>query len=232
MRCWTFGSRHARPVSDSPARLSRTSKFSTSCVRRSFAHLPPRRRSIRKIKKTVASFVRSIAERDGWKCTRPGCRCRTGLQGNDIIPRSQGGPDEAWNKHTVCAVCHLAITEGRLKVSGGAPDGLTWEGPFGVIEKPLPLASPEQGGRTQETAHAIGNGNTYSDPNQTPAPDAMAVREAMALYGSQRLYLGSPRGGKSDHVITRREGHSHVSYPLSGIQNRIEDCFSSPPQAG
>jgi len=36
---------------------------------------------------------------------------------------------------------HAAITEGRLKVKGRAPDGLTWEGPFGVIEKPLPLPS-------------------------------------------------------------------------------------------
>ena len=43
--------------------------------------------------------------------------------------------------------------EGRLKVSGRAPDGLTWEGPFGVIEKPLPLSMPEQAGRDEENAH-------------------------------------------------------------------------------
>jgi hypothetical protein len=84
-------------------------------------------------------FARSVAERDSWICSRPGCRCRSGLTANHIIPRSQGGPDEDWNLHLVCAACHLAITEGRLKVSGRAPDGLTWEGPFGVIEKPLPL---------------------------------------------------------------------------------------------
>ena len=46
--------------------------------------------------------------------------------------------------HTVCAVCHAAITEGRLKVKGRAPDGLTWEGPFGVIERPLPLPSSKR----------------------------------------------------------------------------------------
>jgi len=85
---------------------------------------------------------RLVLERDGWKCTRPGCRCRSGLEVNHIIPRSRGGPDADWNCHTVCAVCHAAITRGLLKVRGRAPDGLTWEGPFGVIEKPLPLADP------------------------------------------------------------------------------------------
>ena len=87
-------------------------------------------------------FVWRVAERDGWKCTRPGCGCRSALQANHINPRSRGGPDEDWNLHVVCAVCHAAITAGRLKVRGRAPDGVTWEGPFGVIEKPLPLAEP------------------------------------------------------------------------------------------
>ncbi len=90
--------------------------------------------------KTDGGFVRKVAERDGWKCTRPGCSNRSALTANHIVPRARSGPDEAWNLHTVCAVCHAAITEGRLKVKGRAPRGLTWEGPFGVIEKPLPLA--------------------------------------------------------------------------------------------
>ena len=89
---------------------------------------------------TDGGFVRQVAERDGWKCTRPGCSNRSALTANHIIPRSRSGPDETWNLHTVCAVCHAGITEGRLRVKGRAPDELTWEGPFGLIEKPLPLA--------------------------------------------------------------------------------------------
>jgi hypothetical protein len=118
-------------------------------------------------------FVRSIAERDGWKCTRPGCSCRSALQGNHIIPRSQCGPDQDWNKHIVCAACHLAITEGRLKVSGRAPDGLTWEGPFGVIEKPLPLSGPVQGSQAEENAQ----GNAYRRELGT---EEMWAKEAMS----------------------------------------------------
>jgi hypothetical protein len=156
-------------------------------------------------------FVRSIAERDGWKCTRPGCSCRSGLQGNHIIPRSQGGPDEDWNKHTVCAACHLAITEGRLKVSGRAPDELTWEGPFGVIEKPLPLSGTEY-------------------KRQSESNGATGAREVMSGYG----ILGrSAHQGKSDHVITQREGDSQASYRIfrEGILGKTVSSVSgnSPP---
>jgi hypothetical protein len=157
-------------------------------------------------------FVRSIAERDGWKCTRPGCSCRSGLQGNHIIPRSQGGPDEDWNKHTVCAACHLAITEGRLKVSGRAPDGLTYEGPFGVIEKPLPLTGAEHKGQAGEHG-------------------AMWARETMSGYGIMSSVEGSSVRLESDHVITRREQEQHDGYPIYGGQNRGKDCFSSSPRA-
>jgi hypothetical protein len=95
-------------------------------------------------KEDDGGFVRTIAERDGW-CTRPGCSSRTALQGDHIVPRSQGGRDSDWNKTTLCAACHHAKTTGILKVSGRAPDGLTWEGPFGVIEKPLPVSGPTNG---------------------------------------------------------------------------------------
>ena len=40
-------------------------------------------------------------------------------------------------------VCHSAIERGVLKATGRAPDQITWEGPFGVIEEPLEAASTE-----------------------------------------------------------------------------------------
>jgi len=40
-------------------------------------------------------------------------------------------------------VCHSAIERGVLKATGRAPDQITWEGPFGVIEEPLEAASEE-----------------------------------------------------------------------------------------
>jgi hypothetical protein len=131
---------------------------------------------------TDGGYVRTVAERDGWKCTRPGCSNRSALTANHIIPRARGGPDEVWNLHTVCAVCHAAITEGRLKVKGRAPDGLTWEGPFGVIEKPLPLPSLTR--RPKEELSP-----SFATPPR--ANTGMIAREGRVPYGPPRPNLGS-----------------------------------------
>jgi hypothetical protein len=124
--------------------------------------------------KSDYGYVRKVAERDGWKCTRPGCSNRSALTANHIIPRSQGGPDEAWNLHTVCAVCHAAVTEGRLKVKGRAPDSLTWEGPLGVIEKPLPLPSSKSGSTRKPSP---------SFPTLPSASVGITSRDGRAPYG-------------------------------------------------
>ena len=84
----------------------------------------------------------------------------------------------------MCAACHLAITERRLKVSGRAPDGLTWEGPFGVIEKPLPLSPEIRKGKGEP----------------------LVVREPKASYGTNRHrdqdFLEPFDARLADHVIT------------------------------
>ena len=145
---------------------------------------------------TDGGYVRKVAERDGWKCTRPGCSNRTALTANHILPRARGGPDETWNLHTVCAVCHAAITEGRLKVKGRAPNRLTWEGPLGVIEKPLPLPSlPSLKRRSKRKP----SGST--SPRRASA--GMISRESGAPYGVRAVpSFGSrdPESGKARYV--------------------------------
>ncbi len=145
-------------------------------------------------KEDDGGFVRSIAERDGWKCTRPGCRSRTALQGDHIEARSQGGPDEDWNKTTLCAVCHHAKTTGILKVSGRAPDGLTWEGPFGVIEKPLPLSEPTTGA----SGFILRDGRTSYGGGVSSADSGAVV----SLDARSRDHYQSEDGASSDHMVT------------------------------
>jgi hypothetical protein len=145
--------------------------------------------------------VRSIAERDGWKCTRPGCRSRTALQGDHIVPRSQGGRDKDWNKTTLCAVCHHAKTTGILKVSGRAPDGLTWEGPFGVIEKPLPLPPPRP---TNGAGGSIAREARTSYGSENPPTELGAM---VSVDDRSRDHFRMKDGKGTDHVIT------HVGAP-------------------
>lgn len=171
-------------------------------------------------------FVRKIIERDRWRCTRPGCSSRTALTGNHIRPRARGGTDDESNLHTVCAVCHRAITDGRLKVRGRAPHELIWEGPFGVIEKPLPLAKNR--GRTQEGTRQATTQAPNGEPRkttpaqkgnariekQTRTKGALLSREASVEYrrnGRRRTYEESPGGNlaRSDLYRVRHNAY-HV----------------------
>jgi hypothetical protein len=74
--------------------------------------------------RTVSQKVR---KRDRCRCQVPGCS-RPAVHAHHITPRSQGGGDEPENQVSLCAFHHLVgIHGGYLRVSGQAPDGLTWE---------------------------------------------------------------------------------------------------------
>jgi hypothetical protein len=71
-------------------------------------------------------------ERDGWRCTVPACTARRNLHGHHIVFRSHGGPDEAWNRTTLCAWHHLrGVHGGRIRIRGRAPEALAFELPIG-----------------------------------------------------------------------------------------------------
>ncbi len=56
-------------------------------------------------------------ERDGWRCTVPGCTARRNLQSHHIRFRSAGGPDVPWNRTTLCASHHQrGVHEGRIAI--------------------------------------------------------------------------------------------------------------------
>jgi hypothetical protein len=62
-------------------------------------------------------------ERDGYRCTVPACSARRNLQSHHIWFRSAGGPDEAWNRTTLCAYHHeRGVHAGTISIRGRAPD--------------------------------------------------------------------------------------------------------------
>ncbi len=66
--------------------------------------------------------------RDGFRCTAPGCTGRRNLHSHHIRFRSARGPDEPWNRTTLCAFHHLrGVHERGLRVRGRAPDHLVFE---------------------------------------------------------------------------------------------------------
>jgi hypothetical protein len=60
----------------------------------------------------------------------PGCTARRSLQSHHIRFLSAGGPDEAWNRVTLCAFHHqrgVHAARGILRIRGRAPDELVFE---------------------------------------------------------------------------------------------------------
>ena len=93
-------------------------------------------------------------ERDGYRCTVPGCTGRRELHSHHIRFRSAQGPDEAWNRTTLCAFHHQHCVHGAgspkgraVRIRGRAPGALVFElGPepaerFASGDLRLPLRS-------------------------------------------------------------------------------------------
>lgn len=69
-----------------------------------------------------------VFERDGWRCTVPGCSARRNLHAHHVVFRSQGGSDALSNQTTLCAVHHQrGVHAGRVRIVGRAPGGLVYE---------------------------------------------------------------------------------------------------------
>jgi hypothetical protein len=68
-------------------------------------------------------------ERDGFRCAVPGCTGRRNLHSHHIRLRSHGGPDDSWNRITLCAPHHERAVHGTasVRLRGTAPDGLVFE---------------------------------------------------------------------------------------------------------
>jgi len=74
-----------------------------------------------------------VFERDGWRCTVPGCSSYRNLHSHHILSRSDNGPDDPWNRTALCAAHHHRCVHegaGRIRIRGRAPDGLRFELPL------------------------------------------------------------------------------------------------------
>jgi hypothetical protein len=79
-----------------------------------------------------------VFERDGWRCTVPGCSSYRNLHDHHVVFRSAGGSDDPANRTTLCAFHHLrGVHAGRVRCLGEAPAGLRFE--LGLRAGRLPL---------------------------------------------------------------------------------------------
>jgi len=74
-----------------------------------------------------------VFERDGWRCTVPGCSSYRNLHSHHIVFRSDHGPDDPWNRTALCAAHHQRCVHegiGRIRIRGRAPGALRFELPL------------------------------------------------------------------------------------------------------
>jgi hypothetical protein len=69
--------------------------------------------------------VRFVWHRDQGRCQTPGCRSARGLEIHHLVRRVDGGGHDASNLTLRCGACHHAIHDGKLVVTGVAPDRIT-----------------------------------------------------------------------------------------------------------
>jgi len=69
-----------------------------------------------------------VFERDGWRCTVPGCSSLSNLHDHHIVFRSAGGSSDPSNRTTLCAWHHLrGVHGGVVRCVGKAPSDLRFE---------------------------------------------------------------------------------------------------------
>ena len=79
-----------------------------------------------------------VFERDGWRCTVPGCSSYRNLHEHHIVFRSRGGSHALANRTTLCAAHHLrGVHAGVVRCTGEAPADLRFE--LGVRSGQPPL---------------------------------------------------------------------------------------------
>jgi hypothetical protein len=90
-----------------------------------------------------------VFDRDGWRCTVPGCTARRNLHAHHIVFRSAGGGDEPENQTTLCAYHHQrGVHAGLVRLTGRAPDSLWFE--LGIRSCRPPLVRYGPGDRLAE----------------------------------------------------------------------------------
>ncbi len=84
-----------------------------------------------------------VFERDGWRCTVPGCSSYRNLHDHHIVFRAAGGSDDLGNRTTLCAWHHLrGVHAARVICRGSAPDGLTFDLGLRSSREPLLCFAP------------------------------------------------------------------------------------------
>jgi hypothetical protein len=141
---------------------------------------------------------RRILERDGRKCSVPGCRHSQYLDLHHVTPRAEGGDHDPDKLVTLCGVHHRAAHVGAIAVTGSYSSGFVFWHADG--KRYGAGVSPEVSELRQKVFLGLkGLGFRESDARraiETALVGPRSARPARAWRQRQQL-LGAPRGDPS-----------------------------------
>ncbi|MFN0250485.1 MAG: HNH endonuclease [Kofleriaceae bacterium] len=157
---------------------------------------------------------REIFHRDQYRCQTSGCRSTWGLEIHHIVARADEGTHETSNLTLRCSGCHTAHHEGKLTISGTAPDNLT-----------------------TTRAHALSTSFGNARVHHRPAGEALDVDADRAHVGVDRhghpeteATITRPHGTTRSHGAARSHGtaqsQSHGITQSTGTPLRLDAAIT------
>lgn len=131
---------------------------------------------------------RFVLLRDRRRCTVPGCRAARHIDVHHIHPQHLGGGHEPENLTCLCAGHHRALHDGRLKITGRAPNiEVQWTN--GIVE-------PDRGDVPRAQPHVGHVQLRHGEPSKYEA----TVRKTEAIQAMKQLGFRLPEA----HVYVER----------------------------
>jgi hypothetical protein len=139
----------------------------------------------------IPALRRFIWHRDGGRCQTPGCRSTRNLEIHHLEAVADGGQHVARNCTLRCGGCHRAHHDGRLTISGTAPDKLETRWRHEVVPR-----APNPSSKLDETMDGAG----ASKPSSKLARvDATKPSSKLARVDARRP------SSKLDEAVVREE---------------------------
>jgi len=148
---------------------------------------------------------RFVLLRDRRRCTVPGCRAARHIDVHHIHPQHLGGGHEPENLTCLCAGHHRALHDGRLKITGRAPN-IHVEWTNGIVEPDagdLPVAQPHVGHAQLRHGEPSKYETTVKKTEAVQAMKQLGFRLPEARVYVERAAQHLPREATLDQLIRR-----------------------------
>ena len=125
----------------------------------------------------------AVFERDGWRCTVPGCSSYRNLHDHHIRFRSAGGSDDPANRTTLCAWHHLrGVHAGTVRCAGTAPQALHFALGLRANQPPLATYGPGEVTPPSRTRPSTAPLPPHAPPSPSAAPPSWARSDPPAPH--------------------------------------------------